>query len=436
LRTSSEPAGGLAIRAKGLGKRYRLTARGRRHDTLREVMANAARGLFDRRGGRSRAGEFWALQDVSFDIRHGENVGVLGLNGAGKSTLLKVLSRVTTPTSGDAQIDGRLGSLLEVGAGFHGELSGRENVYLYGAILGMNRAEIARKFDAIVAFAEVGDFIDTPVKRYSSGMYVRLAFSVAAHLEPDILLLDEVLSVGDLPFQRKCIEFAKGLQRRQATILFVSHNMFSIKTMCDRVIYLRRGQVAFDGPTEKGIELYESDCRLSAVSWTNPEGEEWPVAITDVALMNDAGVSQSVFDHGERLRLRIDYELKSPTPTATFVVAFIRSDGVACCSYASELDGLIVRPGPNGGRIELRTPPLALISENYRIEILVRERGFQKLLGAQVGATFHVRDPVLDMHFGVFHEAGEWTVPEQAPAAGPVRARALGAAPDRMRIGS
>jgi lipopolysaccharide transport system ATP-binding protein len=424
---SSDPGRGLAIRAEGLGKRYKIATRGNRHDTLRDVLTHSLRDAFARRRERAEASAFWALKDVSFEIRHGENVGILGLNGAGKSTLLKVLSRVTTPTSGEARIEGRLGSLLEVGTGFHGELSGRENIFLYGAILGMTHAEIARKFDAIVAFAEVDNFIDTPVKRYSSGMYVRLAFSVAAHLEPDILLLDEVLSVGDLPFQRKCIEFAKGLQRREATILFVSHNMFSIKTMCERVIYLRKGRVEFDGPTDEGIELYEADCRLSAVTWTNPEGDEWPVAITDVALMNDAGEPQTVFDHGERLRLRIDYAANRPLPTASFLIAFIRSDGVACCSYTSELDGLVVRPGVDGGRVELRTPPLALVSENYRIEILVRERGFQKLLGAQVGATFHVRDPILDTHFGVFHEPGEWSVPGEQPAL-PMRARKAGEA--------
>jgi lipopolysaccharide transport system ATP-binding protein len=387
---SSGPAADYAIRARGLGKRYQIGA-----------------------------GTFWALKDVSFDIRPGENVGILGLNGAGKSTLLKVLSRVTTPTAGEARINGRLGSLLEVGTGFHGELSGRENVFLCGAILGMTRAEIARKFDDIVAFAEVAEFIDTPVKRYSSGMYVRLAFSVAAHLEPDVLLLDEVLSVGDLPFQRKCIEFAKGLQHRQATIVFVSHSMFSIKTMCDRVIYLRHGRVQFDGPTDKGIELYESDCRLGAVSGTSPDDADWPVAITEVALMNDAGAPQAVFDHGERMRLRIEYEMRRPAPTATFVAAFIRSDGVISCSYSSELDGLALAPGADGGRIELRTPPLALISENYRVEILVRERGRQELLGAHMGATFHVRHPMFDTHFGVFHEAGEWICRADCPAAAP-----------------
>jgi len=424
LRRSSDPAGGFAIQARGLGKRYRLAGPGKRHDTLRDLLASSVRGAFR---GRRRSEAFWALQDVSFDIRHGENVGVLGLNGAGKSTLLKLLSRVTAPTAGEARIEGRLGSLLEVGAGFHGELSGRENVFLYGAILGMTRAEIAAKFDAIVAFAEVGEFIDTPVKRYSSGMYVRLAFSVAAHLEPDILLLDEVLSVGDLTFQRKCIDFAKSLQRREATILFVSHNMFSIKTMCDRVIYLRHGRVAFDGPTEQGIALYEADCRLGAVPWAQFDDQAAPpVTIADVTLTDEAGTPKTVFDHGERLRLRLDYEVNGPVEAPNIIVAFVRSDGVACCNYSTALDGVQLEGGPGHGSIELLTPPLSLVSELYRIEILVREKGFQRLLAAQMGGSFHVRHPVFDMHFGVFHEAGEWTVATAEPAV-PARARAVGA---------
>src|SRR5690606_11482751 len=225
----------LALQVRGVGKRYRIGARKQadRQGLLHRLGALARRSQTDDR-------TFWALQDVSFEIRHGENVGLIGLNGAGKSTLLKILSRITRPTTGRITVDGRIGALLEVGTGFHGDLTGRENVFLYGSILGMTREEVRRKFDAIVEFSGTGPFIDTPVKRYSSGMYVRLAFSVAAHMEPEILLLDEVLAVGDLPFQRKCMEFAKEMQRRDAAIMFVSHNMFSIKTMCERVIYLRR----------------------------------------------------------------------------------------------------------------------------------------------------------------------------------------------------
>ena len=429
MPTSSDATDAIAIRAEGLGKQYRVAGRGRRQETLRDVLASSVSSVFRaNRRSRSNREKFWALRDVSFEIRQGENVGILGLNGAGKSTLLKILSRVTDPTAGGARINGRLGSLLEVGTGFHGELTGRENIFLYGAILGMTRAEIRRKFSAIVEFSGIAEFINMPVKRYSSGMYVRLAFSVAAHLEPDILLLDEVLAVGDLAFQRKCMEFAKNLQKRQATILFVSHNMFSIKTMCDRVIYLHNGQVRFDGPTDEGIHLYESDCRLEAVPWAKAEVGDAPIAVTDVTLMEQNGVPRSVFDHGQRLRLRMEFKVLRPVEAPNFIVAFVRSDGVACCCYSTELDGVSVDVSGQAGAIELLTPPLSLIAELYTVEILVRENGFQKLICAQFGATFHVRDPLLDMNFGVFHEAGAWTCRNEAiPAV--ARAPAMEPAP-------
>jgi lipopolysaccharide transport system ATP-binding protein len=429
LPTSSEPTGPLAIRAEGLGKQYRIAGRLRREETLRDVLASSV-GSAIRRDGKSRPNRetFWALKDISFDVRQGENVGILGLNGAGKSTLLKILSRVTAPTTGQAQIHGRLGSLLEVGTGFHGELTGRENIFLYGAILGMTHAEISRKFSAIVAFSGIEEFINMPVKRYSSGMYVRLAFSVAAHLEPDILLLDEVLAVGDLPFQRKCMDLAKDMQNRRATILFVSHNMFSIKSMCDRVIYIQAGKIRFDGPATEGIDLYEADCQLGPVPWAKAEVGDAPIGITGVTVADEAGVPRSVFDHGERMRLRFEFKLARPVEAPNFVVAFVRSDGVACCCYSTELDGVSIDVSPGEGMVELLTPPLLLVAELYTIEILVRESGFQKLICAQLGATFHVRHPLLDINFGVFHEAGEW-LGQDEPCPATRRTPAMEAAP-------
>jgi lipopolysaccharide transport system ATP-binding protein len=399
----------VVIRADGLGKQYRVAGRGRATDTLRDVFSASVGSVLRRRSRTASDEAFWALRDVSFEVRQGENVGILGLNGAGKSTLLKVLSRVTDPTAGSARLVGRLGSLLEVGTGFHRELTGRENIFLYGAILGMTRAEISRKLPDLVDFSGVGEFLNMPVKRYSSGMYVRLAFSVAAHLEPDILLLDEVLAVGDLAFQRKCIEFAKNLQKRQATILFVSHNMFSIKTMCERVIYLRNGEICFDGPTDEGIALYEENCRLEAVPWAKSEIGDAPMRVTDVQLTNEAGARLTVVDHGERLRLRIALEaLGPPVERPNLIVAFIRSDGVACCCYSTELDGVCVDLTGDQAVVELTTPPLLLVADLYTIEILVREQGFQRLVCAQIGATFHVRHPELDLNFGVFHQPGQW----------------------------
>jgi lipopolysaccharide transport system ATP-binding protein len=251
------------IQVEGLGKRYVLrhsAAGGARYATLRDVLAGAARALprrlLGRGGGASSREEFWALRDVSFDVPRGDVVGVIGRNGAGKSTLLKVLSRITAPTAGRVVLDGRVASLLEVGTGFHPELTGRENVFLNGAILGMSRAEIRRKFDEIVAFAEVERFLDTPVKRYSSGMYVRLAFAVAAHLEPEILLVDEVLAVGDAAFQKKCLAKVRSVSRSGRTIFFVSHNIGSVLEICTSAIFLEGGRLAARGPVREVVGRY------------------------------------------------------------------------------------------------------------------------------------------------------------------------------------
>ena len=407
----------FALQAEGLGKRYALRNRAR-EDTLRDLFTGLARG---NGASRSRSGHFWALKNVSFEIAAGENVGIIGLNGAGKSTLLKVLARIVEPTAGVARVRGRVGALLEVGTGFHWELSGRENIFLYGSILGMSKAEIARKLDAIVDFAGVAEFLDLPVKRYSSGMYVRLAFAVAAHLEPDILFVDEVLSVGDLPFQRKCMDFAKRLHEGNATILFVSHNMFSIKTMCKRVIYLKHGEIQFDGATDDGIALYEQDCRLSVVPWAEHTKEDWAISITGFETLDSKGHARSLFDHGETVRIRIAYEARKKLRNPSFIVAFVRADGVACCNFSSELDGVRNDVAVGTGVIELETPPLKLVAELYTLHVIVREAGFQGVLCAQIGCTLHVRHPVLDMHFGVFHETGRWTCAGDDPEASHAR---------------
>ncbi|HEY1338206.1 MAG TPA: ABC transporter ATP-binding protein [Bryobacteraceae bacterium] len=253
----------IAIRVEGLSKRYRINGRQAKYRTIRESITTAARSILHpmrRANGGSlngRSESIWALKDASFEVRHGEVVGLIGRNGAGKSTLLKLLSRITEPTGGYGEIRGRVGSLLEVGTGFHPELTGRENTFFNGAVLGMRRSDIARKFDAIVAFAEVEKFIDTPVKHYSTGMYLRLAFAVAAHLEPEILLVDEILAVGDLAFQRKCLGKMGDVAREGRTVLFVSHNMAAVRALCSRGILLDRGRVEFAGPTELAIYNYQ-----------------------------------------------------------------------------------------------------------------------------------------------------------------------------------
>ncbi len=402
-----------AISAEGLSKCYTLAADRPQHDSIRDLVVNGSRNLFRKREASTKR-EFWALRDASFEIKHGENVGIIGLNGAGKSTLLKILSRITEPTSGRAVIDGRVGALLEVGTGFHLELTGRENAYLYGSILGMSKEEVRRKFDAIVEFAGIAQHLDTPVKRYSSGMYVRLAFAVAAHLEPEILFLDEVLAVGDLAFQRKCLDFAKSLQQRDASILFVSHNMFSIKTMCERVIYLRQGQIQYDGPVEAGIEIYERDCRLSTLSWKGAnKPEDWPIYITQCETADNSGQARTVYDLGDRMTIKIKYEVRDPLHHPNFMVSLVRSDGVVCATYSTEIDQIDVGKISSDGMLELELPPLKLVAEMYSVHVTVREKGFQQIVCAQVGATFHIRHDLLDTHFGVFHENARW---RHAPA--------------------
>jgi lipopolysaccharide transport system ATP-binding protein len=257
-----------AIQVHNLSKRYRITSVRQQYRTLRDEIADNVRSLF-RRNGRSHREEetFWALNDVSFEVKHGEVLGIIGSNGAGKSTLLKILARITEPTHGRATIQGRVGSLLEVGTGFHGELSGRENIYLNGAMLGMKKAEIDRKFDEIVAFAEIEQFIDTPVKHYSSGMYIRLGFAVAAHLEPEILIIDEVLAVGDAEFQKKCMGKMGGMANQGRTVLFVSHNMAAMQALCSRGIYLSKGRVMADASILDAIRAYSEGVRdISAQS--------------------------------------------------------------------------------------------------------------------------------------------------------------------------
>jgi lipopolysaccharide transport system ATP-binding protein len=406
----------LAISVRDIGKCYRRN-KTMKHDSVRDMIGAGLTGLFQPKKAASRKEDFWALSGANFDIRKGENVGIIGLNGAGKSTLLKVLSRIVTPTTGEARIYGRLGALLEVGTGFHQELTGRENTYLYGSILGMTRKEVEEKFNAIVDFSEIGEFIDTPVKRYSSGMYVRLAFAVAAHLDPDILLLDEVLSVGDFAFQRKCMNFARSLEQKGSTILFVSHNMFSIKSMCERVIYLKKGKVVYDGPTDEGLAMYEKDSRLGDVSWFHDDQKNTAMTITDVRIMNDAGAETTVFDYGEQMTVKVSYKAFRPVERPDFRVGIDRTDEVHCSTFSTVDDNVDIPVVEGEGEITLKTPPIKLVSDLYSANIVVRERGHAgRILCAQIGGHFHVRHAVFASNaYGVFHEDGQWKLAAGAP---------------------
>ena len=327
----------VAISVRGLSKCFKIT-----HDaaalagyrTLRDELRSAPRCLLSALfGERSSAAEtFWALKDVSLDIKEGEVVGIIGKNGAGKSTLLKVLSRITEPTSGKADVYGRIGALLEVGTGFHPELTGRENIFLNGAVLGMSRAEIRRKFDEIIAFAEIEKFLDTPVKHYSSGMHVRLAFAVAAHLDPEILLVDEVLAVGDTNFQKKCLGKMEDVTRAQGrTALFVTHNLGAIAQLCANVIWLDEGKVRSSGPSSSVIAQYlATNARRGKVSW--PEGMA-NQTVTEFKLLsarvrNSDGRISATLENTKPFTVEIDYAITKPLWNLRVGFSLNTSDGL------------------------------------------------------------------------------------------------------------
>ena len=356
------------ISVEGLGKRYYL-AHEKRHDTLRDTLAHGVRGLSSRLRRalepELEQEEFWALRDVSFTIAPGDVVGIVGRNGAGKSTLLKVLSRITEPTTGRAVIRGRIASLLEVGTGFHPELTGRENIFVNGAILGMPRAEIHRKFDEIVAFAEVEKFLESQVKYYSSGMYVRLAFAVAAHLEPEILIVDEVLAVGDAQFQKKCLSKMNDVTRNEGrTVLFVSHNSAALQSICRRGLWLRSGQVAFDGTINECLSAY---LRTSTQEVKFSGGEKPHITFVRV---DHAALAQG--------RIQIEVGFKSPFPLSPPVVGIIVSTkfGQPLSGGNGRMVGAAWQPGSvASGTVTARIDQVPLHSDTYRISVFLGDAG-------------------------------------------------------------
>jgi lipopolysaccharide transport system ATP-binding protein len=316
----------IAIRVNNLGKLYFInhnSANRNFREAIVEGTSSFIKGLLrpspDRKR-RKNEEEFWALRNISFDIKAGAKVGIIGRNGAGKSTLLKILCRITEPSIGEARLYGRVSSLLEVGTGFHPELTGRENIFLNGAILGMSRSEIKSKFDEIVSFAEVEKFLDTPVKHYSSGMYVRLAFSVAAHLEPEILLIDEVLAVGDISFQNKCIGKMESVAKHGRTIIFVSHNMTAIRSLCDEGIYLENGTILYQGDIDSTVKTYLAANMNQILSQRkNTSGLNHGVIISDVSTVNNEGEIIEEFPYHQPYKIKLELEVK--TNNITFYTA-------------------------------------------------------------------------------------------------------------------
>jgi lipopolysaccharide transport system ATP-binding protein len=363
-----------SIEIDGIGKRYRIRGQRERYLSLRDEIAKTFRRLRIKDQGRKE--DFWALRDVSFSVNEGEAVGIIGRNGAGKSTLLKILTRITPPTEGRVTLRGRVASLLEVGTGFHPELTGRENIYLNGAILGMSRAEVKRKFDEIVAFSEVEKFLDMPVKRYSSGMYVRLAFSVAAHLEPEILLVDEVLAVGDATFQRKCLGKMGDVTRAGRTVLFVSHNLVAVQSLCRSAVWVDRGAIVREGECSQVVAEYlrssmESDS--SERIWDDPDtapGNE-VVRLHRAKVCPDGESPSGLIAMDTPIRVEVEFWNRVQGSQLSVVLHILNEQGVTAFSTGSD-PAWRGRPLPVGlYRSTCRIPGHLLNSGTYRVRVFV-----------------------------------------------------------------
>jgi lipopolysaccharide transport system ATP-binding protein len=378
----------IAIQVQGLGKRYRIGRSTQRHDSLRDAITHAATAPFRNLRQLRRLSRFgeegaaddvvWALRDASFEIRVGETVGIIGRNGAGKSTLLKILSRITEPTAGRVKVYGRVGALLEVGTGFHPELTGRENVFLNGSILGMDKSHIRSKFDEIVEFAGVGAFIDTPVKRYSSGMYLRLAFAVAAHLEPEILVVDEVLAVGDMEFQSKCLGKMQDVAGEGRTVLFVSHNMGAVTNLCRRGIFLQSGTVAADGPMPVVVRTYMSSVRPQGtidLETYEPRKGKGSALFTAIRYEDQAGNPVQSGVSGRPLVVVLSYRSTAPLRNSRVSLAFYDSVGQLLFNCSSELTHRGVLNLPSEGEIRCTIPRLPLSQSGYVVEPFLEVSG-------------------------------------------------------------
>jgi lipopolysaccharide transport system ATP-binding protein len=394
--------------------------RGERHDSLRDLIPATARRLLRRRAAGDatelKEREFWAVHDVSFEVGPGEALGIIGPNGAGKSTILKLLTRILKPTRGRCEVRGRAGALIEVAAGFHPDLTGRENVFLQGAIMGMKRAEIARQFDQIVEFAGVSEFIDTQVKRYSSGMNARLGFSIAAHLDPDVLLIDEVLSVGDAAFQDRCIERMRELIARGIPLVFISHNLPAVLELCTRAIVIDHGTVRFDGAPAAAIQEY----RL--VPWTNSaktaESQAKELRIASAELLNERAEPSAVFQTMGNLRVRVRYEALKAVPGASIAIDIHRGDGVYCAGINTMMDRRDLGVLEGSGYVDLTLPKMPLLPGCYLVSVGILDALGGRVYDSHLRAyPFSVMSDRRDL--GVVYLDHDWTHHPQEISASP-----------------
>jgi lipopolysaccharide transport system ATP-binding protein len=369
------------ITVEGLGKAYFLGRKFDKHQTLRDTIAGWGRGVRDKVRSRfadAGASEeaFWALKDATFNVNRGEVVGLVGRNGAGKSTLLKLLSRITEPTKGRARLRGRVASLLEVGTGFHPELTGRENIFLNGAILGMGRAEIQRKFDEIVAFSEVEKFLDTPVKRYSSGMYVRLAFAVAAHLEPEILIVDEVLAVGDATFQRKCLGKMGDVMRQGRTILFVSHNMDAVTSLCTHVVLIKEGRASERMSPDEGVKQYlalaNEGAELPLDQKPRVQHEKRKPIFTGLTIHTDSGHAK-VVETGGRVTFEVEIRDCADLSAVTCGIAVSNNRGQRVAFFHTRYHQAMMFSGAAHATLQCTVPSLPLVPGPYYVELVMAD---------------------------------------------------------------
>jgi lipopolysaccharide transport system ATP-binding protein len=427
-----------AIKISNISKKYRI-GDGAGYKTFREAIANLSHALFSKLRGKKGApalpidkmDAIWALKDISFDVKQGEVIGIIGRNGAGKSTLLKILSKITEPTTGRIELRGRVGSLLEVGTGFHPELTGHENIYLYGALLGMDRWEVTRKFDEIVDFAELKEFAETPVKRYSSGMYMRLAFAVAAHLETEILLVDEVLAVGDAAFQEKCLGKMEDVSQKGRTVIFVTHNMSSVANLCNSAILLDEGRIKTSGETAKVIDEYLSSLKtltasadLNSYQRRRGTGE---ARITGVSISDNHGKPCTSFKYGDDICFRYMIEAKKSCPKLITVVWIKTATGIPVLHLANHDDSDC---GPfqvdSVTQVQCKLNSCMLLPGSYLVSLWVAPDHYSEVDFVQDVIQFRMEQGELmkrgfDMSWkiGIYHSPSEWnvkTVTDKMPA--------------------